>query len=136
MYLKKNIVAISDENDAVTLEYGSPSHVILCIKYKRIDKKQKMENKKYHVLIVGAGASGLAAAAKLKNAGIDDFLILEARTRTGGRIHSLKMGNNKFIEMGAQWIHGVVGNVAYQMAKSQDLLESDSSSEEDNEWYA
>ena len=32
--------------------------------------------------------------------------VLEARGRTGGRIHSVSMGSN-IVDMGASWIHGI-----------------------------
>ena len=42
----------------------------------------------HQVVIVGAGASGLAAASKLITNGVEDVVVLEASDRTGGRIHS------------------------------------------------
>lgn len=38
----------------------------------------------YHTLIVGAGFSGIGTAIKLDNAGIDDYLIVEAGDGAGG----------------------------------------------------
>lgn len=58
------------------------------------------------VLIVGAGAAGLMAAYKLSAAG-QGIIVLEARGRLGGRIHTLK--NELFFkeaEQGAEFIHG------------------------------
>ncbi len=45
-------------------------------------------DKKHKVLVVGAGASGLAAAYELSQAG-HDVLVFEARSRIGGRMHTL-----------------------------------------------
>ena len=39
------------------------------------------------VIVVGAGAAGLAAASRLRSAGVEDVTILEAANRLGGRIH-------------------------------------------------
>lgn len=39
-------------------------------------------------MIIGAGISGLCAAAKLINSGVDT-LILEANSRVGGKIESV-----------------------------------------------
>jgi len=58
------------------------------------------------VLIVGAGAAGLMAAYHLSLAG-KGVIVLEARSRLGGRIHTFK--NELFFkeaEQGAEFIHG------------------------------
>ena len=39
---------------------------------------------RHEVIIVGAGLSGIAAAVKLLDAGITDFLIIEKAERVGG----------------------------------------------------
>lgn len=58
------------------------------------------------VIIIGAGASGLMAAKKLSDAGLT-VLVLEARDRIGGRIHTITNANTAApIEGGAEFIHG------------------------------
>ena len=58
------------------------------------------------VLIIGAGAAGLSAARVLSNAG-KSILILEARDRIGGRIHTIKGDGFSFpVDAGAEFIHG------------------------------
>lgn len=58
------------------------------------------------VIIVGAGAAGLAAANALADAGLD-VLIVEARGRLGGRILTESRGDLPVpIELGAEFIHG------------------------------
>lgn len=49
------------------------------------------------VLIIGAGAAGLAAAARLCEKGLDpaQITILEALDRIGGRIHTVNYGKKK-----------------------------------------
>lgn len=58
------------------------------------------------VLIVGAGAAGLAAAQALTAAG-RRVIIMEARDRIGGRIFTLPAGSvGAPIELGAEFVHG------------------------------
>jgi monoamine oxidase len=57
------------------------------------------------VVIIGAGAAGIAAATKLKKAGFD-VTILEARNRIGGRIWTDNKLANHPVELGAEFIHG------------------------------
>ena len=60
----------------------------------------------YDVLIIGAGAAGLAAARELAGAG-RRVCVVEARDRIGGRIHTLHLPDLPLpIELGAEFIHG------------------------------
>ena len=56
------------------------------------------------VIIIGAGASGLAAAKILQRNNID-YLILEASNRYGGRLKENKTLADFPIDLGAEWIH-------------------------------
>src|SRR5580704_930933 len=59
------------------------------------------------VIVIGAGAAGLAAAAALARAGLD-VSILEARDRIGGRMFTLRDPVYQTpIELGAEFIHGL-----------------------------
>lgn len=49
-------------------------------------------SKKTKIIIIGAGPSGIAAACKLLEKGINDLVILEANNRIGGRICTLNFG--------------------------------------------
>ena len=58
------------------------------------------------VIVVGAGAAGLAAASRLAKAG-RSVLVLEARDRIGGRCWTRRMdGVGAPVELGAEFIHG------------------------------
>lgn len=58
------------------------------------------------VLVIGAGAAGLAAARKLQAAG-RRVRVLEARDRIGGRIQSSWIhGIEHPVELGAEFVHG------------------------------
>jgi monoamine oxidase len=65
-----------------------------------------MSSSECEVVIVGAGAAGLAAAGKLSSNGLD-VILLEARSRVGGRVHTQRDQALKLpIELGAEFIHG------------------------------
>jgi monoamine oxidase len=58
------------------------------------------------VIIVGAGAAGLAAALDLCKAGLS-VIVLEARARVGGRIFTQRdPASSVPVELGAEFIHG------------------------------
>lgn len=60
------------------------------------------------VLVVGAGAAGLAVADALATAG-RRVLVLEARNRLGGRVHAVRpRGFPLPIERGAEFVHGTL----------------------------
>jgi monoamine oxidase len=59
----------------------------------------------YEILIIGAGAAGLAAGRKLHDAG-RRILILEARNRIGGRVWTEQSFAPGPVELGAEFIHG------------------------------
>ncbi|XP_052902467.1 peroxisomal N(1)-acetyl-spermine/spermidine oxidase isoform X1 [Anopheles moucheti] len=83
---------------------------------------EDQQNKRKHkVIIVGAGMAGLSSANHLTKNGCTDFLILEGRNRVGGRIVSIDMGSQK-IELGANWIHGVLGNPMFELAMQHGLI--------------
>jgi monoamine oxidase len=55
------------------------------------------------VCVVGAGFAGLAAAAALADGGVEP-LVLEARERVGGRVHSRRLPNGAVAELGAEFV--------------------------------
>lgn len=70
------------------------------------------------VIVIGAGAAGLAAARLLVESGVA-VQVLEARERVGGRVwtdNSLGVP----LDLGALWIHGVSGNPLSDLADAID----------------
>ena len=63
-------------------------------------------SRSYDVIVIGAGAAGLAAAAELARSG-KSVLLLEARGRIGGRVWTLAVpGLRVPVELGPEFIHG------------------------------
>ena len=98
----------------------------LCHFYLHLKNKQHPAIKahtskdKPTILIIGAGISGLTAAKVLTSHGLN-VILLEARDRVGGRIYSLKLEDGSFIEMGAQFVHGVKNNPLYMISEHFNL---------------
>ncbi len=57
----------------------------------------------HDVVIVGAGAAGLAAARALERDG-RDVLVVEARDRVGGRMVNHEFAGGHVVEIGGQWL--------------------------------
>ncbi|XP_014090109.2 peroxisomal N(1)-acetyl-spermine/spermidine oxidase [Bactrocera oleae] len=83
--------------------------------------QQQQQPLKVKVLIIGAGMAGLSAANHFLHNGCNDFRILEARSRIGGRIISIPLRSQR-IELGANWIHGVLGNPIFEIAVQHGLV--------------
>ncbi|MEA2688458.1 MAG: hypothetical protein QOD51_1065 [Candidatus Eremiobacteraeota bacterium] len=61
------------------------------------------------VVVIGAGAAGLAAARALSRAGVTT-IVLEARDRIGGRLYTREdAGLPMPVELGGEFIHGTAG---------------------------
>lgn len=69
----------------------------------------------FDAIIVGAGYAGLTAAHELHRAG-KKVLVLEARDRVGGRVHTKHFPDGTYIDLGAQWA-GPTQDKLYQLAR-------------------
>lgn len=75
------------------------------------------------VIVIGAGAAGLGAAGELTAAGVD-VLLLEARHRLGGRVHTVELGtrgdgSTVAVDAGAAWLQQWPTN---ELARRVELL--------------
>lgn len=67
-----------------------------------------------HVIVIGAGMAGLAAARRLADAGVQ-VTVVEARDRIGGRTWTdTSLGVP--VDLGAAWFHGTEGNPLVDLA--------------------
>lgn len=71
------------------------------------------------VLVIGAGAAGLAAARTLRNRGVA-AIVVEARDRIGGRVWTSEALGTP-VDLGASWIHGVTDNPLTALAQQCDM---------------
>jgi monoamine oxidase len=60
------------------------------------------------VVVVGAGIAGLTVANALAHGGIE-CVVVEARNRIGGRLHTVNLAGSP-VDMGGSWIHTPMGN--------------------------
>ena len=68
------------------------------------------------IIIIGSGVSGLTIASNLDN---NNFLILEARDRIGGRVYTSEKNN---LDMGAAWMHGLKNNPLNKFVDMSNLI--------------
>lgn len=66
---------------------------------------------RFDTIVVGAGISGLAAARLLTDAG-RTVVVLEARGRVGGRVHTDRT-DGRVTDLGASWIHGITDSPVF-----------------------
>ena len=86
----------------------------------------KAEVEEVGILIVGAGMTGISTADRLNRFGITDFLILEGGDTIGGRLKSQRIHAEDpeydiDVELGANWIHGTVGNYLTHLAEQYNV---------------
>jgi monoamine oxidase len=72
------------------------------------------------IAVVGAGIAGLSAARTLQDRGYSVF-VLEARDRLGGRIWTSRLWPEAPVDLGASWIHGLLGNSITALAEQYGL---------------
>lgn len=58
----------------------------------------------FDVVILGAGAAGIAAGKRLQATGAN-MVVLEARNRLGGRAWSVPTAIGKTVDLGGEWLH-------------------------------
>lgn len=85
------------------------------------NSRKKCNINRNKVVIIGGGIAGLAAANYFIQNGMEDFIIIEARKRIGGRILSIPLKNHN-VELGANYIHGVLSNPIYELATANGLV--------------
>jgi monoamine oxidase len=65
---------------------------------------------RFDVVVVGAGAAGIAALRRLSAAGLS-VVALEARDRVGGRAHTVLTRPDLPLDLGAGWVHSADRNL-------------------------
>lgn len=68
------------------------------------------------VLVVGAGIAGLAVANAMAHSAVD-CVVLEARSRVGGRLHTADLAGSR-VDLGGSWIHQPIGNPVRHFART------------------
>ena len=106
------------------------------------DNLEPLGQRKPTVVIIGAGVAGLTAARELQEDGRFDVVILEARDRIGGRIHTMRLPGDLCnsggepipahpVDLGASYIHGCGDDhPIFKMAQEMEVRCDPSSSAE------
>ena len=67
------------------------------------------------VIVVGAGAAGIAAAREVRRSGLS-CLLVEARKRLGGRAYTDACGTRFPLDLGCEWLHSADRNILADLA--------------------
>ncbi len=77
-----------------------------------------MSGSDFDVVVVGAGAAGIAAARRLVDAGLEVMLV-EARDRVGGRAWTIAAPGGFPVDLGCGWLHSADRNVWREIAEAR-----------------
>ena len=70
----------------------------------------------YDIVVIGAGAAGLAAGTALAGRGFS-FVVLEARDRPGGRAWTVRLETGEAVDLGCGWLHSADVNPLAPLAE-------------------
>ena len=138
---------LKTETEKVEVEKPAEATKMMSLEEDTIKREETEEGekgkreRKLRVVIIGAGVAGLAAAKELEADGRFDLVILEARERVGGRIHTLELPQCTdrlgrvlpacSVDLGASYIHGCDDrHPVYKIAKELEIRCDSSSSAE------
>src|SRR5690242_6816427 len=68
------------------------------------------------IAVIGAGAAGIGAARRLADSPALSVLLLEARGRVGGRVHTIEPAGFP-LDRGAEWLHSADRNPLSKIAR-------------------
>ena len=111
--------------EATSADFPATVHGALLSGARAADEVLEAAGPGERVIVLGAGAAGLAAARALAEEGLD-VRVVEARDRIGGRVWT-DTSLGPALDLGASWIHGVDGNPLSELADDEglDLLPTD-----------
>ena len=70
------------------------------------------------IVIIGGGAAGIAAGRRLREAKVE-CLVIEARTRLGGRAWTVNDASGFALDLGCGWLHSANRNPWVPIAEAQ-----------------
>ena len=94
---------------------GSPAETYCSVETV---KEQRVASSDTEVVIVGGGAAGIAAARRLHDAHVH-CLLVEARSRLGGRAWTASLGPATAVDLGCGWLHSADRNPWREIAEAQ-----------------
>ena len=74
-----------------------------------------------NVIVIGAGFAGLGAAHALRDADVN-VVVLEARDRIGGRVHTVPIGDGVVADAGAAWLQQHSNNSLARLAEQLGIV--------------
>ena len=77
-----------------------------------------MAERDFETVVIGGGAAGIAAARRLQQAGVK-CVIVEARSRLGGRAWTIADASGHALDLGCGWLHSADRNPWVAVAEEQ-----------------
>jgi monoamine oxidase len=99
-------------------QFAFGNTIVICTGRLEPGVDSEMANNDVEVAVVGGGAAGLAAARRLSRANVS-CLIVEARSRLGGRAWTVPGPSGSSLDLGCGWLHSADRNPWVAIAEEQ-----------------
>src|SRR5262249_52011652 len=99
-------------------QFAFGNTIVICTGRLEPGRDSEMADNDVEVAVIGGGGAGLAAPRRLFRANVS-YLILEARSRVGGRAWTVPGPSGSALDVGCGWLHSADRNPWVAIAQEQ-----------------